>query len=466
MLVLASAGLLIEAGFVGMAFLRHLMQQTIPYLALNGLAYLSYGAAVYWTVRGSDRRRLLPLILGLAVLFRVTMLFITPPSLSGDVYRYIWDGHLVNAGVNPYAHAIDSPLLDRFDSSLRTLVDHSWMASPYLPTAQVFFAVVYRLAPDSPLAFQVAAAALDLLTGLLVLDLLRRVGLPRASALIYLWNPLVIVEFAHGAHADALMNCLMMLSLWALIAARSRFASVVSLVAATLTKGLPVLLLPVVVRRWGWRRTVLYGGLLVAICLPFAFGAGWGLRGPLDGEGLFGAMRIYAARWNYNGGIYHWLEVLLSGYQTPGAVPPEIVGWQPIWAAKLIVTTSLGLVLIAVWRRAQHLDDDLALLRLAVIPLAAYLLLATTVHPWYVTLIIPVLPFLASRKGETSRAGRFLLPGLAFSAVVSLSYLTYLDLANLRETHTVRLLEYVPLYLMLIWSAWPTSAVAGDPGTN
>jgi hypothetical protein len=277
-------------------------------------------------------------------------------------------------------------------------------------------------------------------------------------ALIYLWNPLVVVEFAHGAHVDALMICLMTATLWALVAAHSKLPSVVALAAATLTKGLPALLLPVVAWRLGWRRTIVYAGLIVAVCLPFALGAGWGLTGPLDGEGLFGALRIYAAHWNYNGGLYHWLEVWLSGYRTPGAVPPEVVGWGPIRAAKLIVAAALGLALIAVWRMSQRCDDDLALLRLATVPLAAYLLLATTVHPWYVTLIIPLLPFLLPRQGEATRTGRFLLPWLYFSIIVALSYLTYLDL--------VRLVEYVPLYLLLIWSAWPASGGVDGLGAD
>ena len=455
-------------------------------------------------------RRLL-LILGLAILFRATLLFTTPPTLSDDVYRYIWDGRLTNAGVNPYAYAVESPLLDRFDHpvdrplerpptaaqevrrSQRALVNNSWMASPYLPAAQVLFAAVYRLAPDSPLAFQVAAVLFDLLTGWLVTDLLRRLGLPRARALIYLWNPLVVVEFAHGAHVDALMICLMMAALWSLVVARRRETppttfSVVALAAATLTKGLPALLLPVVARRWGWRRTIVYAGLIIAVCLPFALGAGWGLTGPLDGEGLFGALRIYASRWNYNGGIYHWLEVGLSGYWTPGAVPPEVSASGDAsysWAARLIVAVILGLVLIAVWRRGGQCDDGLTLLRLATVPLAAYLLLTTTVHPWYVTLIIPLLPFLLAKKGgsttidrplerpptapQAPRTGvgrRLLLPWLYFSAAVSLSYLTYLDPANLREYDLVRLVEYVPLYLLLVWSAWPASGGVDGPGAG
>jgi hypothetical protein len=460
------AGLVMGLCFAGMALLVDLPRHLVPFLVLYGLAYLTYAVAVWRLLRRPDGRRRLILIVALGVLFRALLLLASPPTLSTDVYRYIWDGRLANAGINPYAHAVDSPLLDPFEASQRALVDHSWMATPYLPTAQAFFAVVYRLAPDSPLAFQVAAALLDLLAGVLVIDLLRRLGLSRVRSLIYLWNPLVIVEFAHGAHVDALMIFLMVAALWALVVVRSRILSVIALTAATLTKGLPLLLLPVVVRRWRWHRAVLYAGLVIAVCVPFALGAGWGLAGPLDGEGLFGALRIYADQWNYNSGVYHWLEVLLSGYRTPGAVPLEAVGRAPIIAAKSIVTISLGLVLVFVWSKGREGQDDLSLLRLALIPLAAYLLLATTVHPWYVTLIIPLLPFLPSRPGSSSKTGRFLVPGLLFPAAVALSYLTYLDPDNLREYTLIRLLEYIPLYAALVWAAWPASGRAGETGTG
>jgi hypothetical protein len=452
--------------FAGMALLGDLRQHLVPFLVLYGLAYVAYAAAVWWLLRQSDGRRKLTLIVALSVAFRVILLLSSPPTLSTDVYRYIWDGRLANAGVNPYAHAVDSPLLDRFHSPLRALVDHGWMATPYLPAAQAFFAVVYRLVPDSPLAFQVAAVTLDMLTGLLVCDLLRRLGLPRVRSLIYLWNPLVILEFAQGAHVDALMILLMVVALWTLVVMRLKALSAIALAVATLTKGLPVLLFPVMVRRWRWGHVVLYAGLTVAACVPFALGAGWGLAGPLDGEGLFGALRIYARQWNYNSGVYHWLEVLLSGYRTPGAVPPEAVGRGPIIAAKSIVTMSLGLVLVFVWWKGREVHHDLSLLRLALVPLAAYLLLATTVHPWYVTLVIPLLPFLLPRPGSSSQAERFLAPGLLFPAAVALSYLTYLDPGNLREYTLIRLLEYIPLYAALIWAAWPTSGGAGGTGTG
>jgi alpha-1,6-mannosyltransferase len=455
-LVLAMMGLLVEICFVGMALLRDLSGHMIPFLAFHGVASLGYGTAVYLLLRGrcgSDGKRALPAVFSLAILFRITLLFATPPTLSSDVYRYIWDGRMMNAGINPYAHAVNSPLLDRFDSPQRALVNHSWMASPYLPVAQLFFATVYRLAPDSPLAFQIAAVLLDLLTGWLVLDLLRRLGMPQTWALIYLWNPLVVVEFAHGAHLDALMICLVIAALWCLIAARSALLSAMALAAATLTKGLPALLVPILARRWGWRYTLAYAVVVAAACTPFGLGGGWGLVGPLDGEGLFGALRIYTAYWRFYAGLYHWLELGLSSLWTTVAAAWGAIDWPPVLAARLTVLVALGLVVIVVWRKGRRCSTDLALLRLALVLLAAYLLLATTVHPWYVTLVVPFLPFLPSRDRDIGRTGRLLLPWLYFSAVVSLSYLTYLDPANPRESDVVRLVGYVPLYVLLVWSA-------------
>jgi len=470
-LVLTIAGLLMELCLVGMALLQDLSEHMTAFLVIFGTAGLSYVAAVFCILKYSkDRGNSLPLIWGLAILFRVTLLLTTPPTLSSDVYRYIWDGRIMNAGVNPYAHAVDSPLLDPFDSPQRSLVNHSWMASPYLPAAQGFFAAVYRLCPESPLAFQIAAVLLDLLTGWLVIDVLRRLGLPRTRALIYLWNPLVVVEFAHGAHVDALMICLIMAVFWSLVVRASvvrrswlwRLASTVSvmtLAAATLTKGLPVLLLPAVARRLGWRQTAVTLGLVIAVCVPFGLGAGWGLVGPLNGEGLFGALRIYTAYWRFNAGVYHWLEAALSYCWSLGAATLGMADWVPVVAARMFTLVALGWVLIAVWRLGRmtstkgRLSDTLALLRLAIIPLAAYLLLATTVHPWYVTVLIPLFPFLQPREGEATRTGRWLWPGLYFSVIVSLSYLTYLDPASPRENNLVRLTEYVPLYLLLMWSA-------------
>jgi hypothetical protein len=295
----------------------------------------------------------------------------------------------------------------------------------------------------------------DLLAGVLLIDLLRRVGLRPVYALIYLWNPLVVFEFAYGAHVDAWMILLTMLALWVFVVSRSQALSAGALAVATLTKGVPLLLVPVLARRWGWRHVVGYAGLIGVICVIFALGVGWGLHGPLDGVGLFGALRIYAAQWNYNGSLYRWLESAAGFLWTGRLVPSGSSGATPALAAKLVVSAAMALVLGGVWRLAGRCRDDLSLLRLAALPVGAYLLLATTVHPWYVTFIVPLMPFLLPGRGEANRFGRLSVPWLAFSALVALSYLSYREPGIVSEDPLVYLAEYIPFYGLLVWSAWP-----------
>lgn len=440
-----------------------------PHL-ISLLAYFLLASVAYiLSILRLDRDHLsISFIWGFALIFRLILLF-TSPTLSDDVFRYIWDGHLLNQGVNPYALPVNSQLLDIFDSPLRALVNHSWMASPYLPTDQILFSVVYRIAPGSVLTFKIASITLDLLTGWLVMDILRLLNLPRRRVLIYLWSPLIIIEFAHSAHMDAWMISLVIATFWLLVKAnpgshnesKLKTGSVLTMAGATLTKIVPVILMPLMLRRWGWSRLILFGGITVVIAALFTIGAGWGLTGPLDGEGLFGAIRIYAKLWNHNSGIYHWLEVALTGYQTAGAVPVEPQFEAGILLSKLITAGLAGLaVLLTGWwawriddpQKAGHETRSLNLLRLAVIPIGAYLLLTPTIHPWYVILIVPFLPFLLPRRSEAPLARSFMWPWVYFTLIVAVSYLSYIDPENPREFAWVRQVEYLPLFVLLAWA--------------
>ena len=53
-----------------------------------------------------------------------------------------------------------------------------------------------------------------------LIDLLRRLDLPRAAVAAYAWHPLAIWEIANNGHVEALMVALMMLGFWLLVRAR------------------------------------------------------------------------------------------------------------------------------------------------------------------------------------------------------------------------------------------------------
>ncbi len=208
-----AAGLTLSGAFIPLLFLPTLRGENLHWFFLCfGLAALAYIIAIIFI------RRLhisLQFIWGVAIIARLILLG-TTPTLSDDGYRYLWDGHLLKQGINPYAEVVESPLLDQFDTSLRESVNHSWMASPYLPAAQGYFWLVETIAPQQIKAYQISALVFDLLTGLMVYLILLKLKLDPKAVLLYLWNPLVIVEFAHGAHLEALMMFLTMLS-WLLV---------------------------------------------------------------------------------------------------------------------------------------------------------------------------------------------------------------------------------------------------------
>ncbi|MBI1880836.1 MAG: hypothetical protein HYR94_21880, partial [Chloroflexi bacterium] len=211
-----------------------------------------------------------------------------------------------------------------------------------------------------------------------------------------------------------------------------------------------LLLLPVLFWRWRWRQLLGYGAVLLALLVPFGLQAGWGLAGPLAGAGLFGAIRIYAGQWSFNSGLFHWLAVdLLPNLGVTGANE---------WA-KGGVSLAMLATLAVVWRQARRPLAVGATLRLMAVPFMAYLLLTTTVHPWYVLILLAFLPFLVPGFTESRWRWLAVVPWLYLSATLPLSYLAYLNPLDFRELEWVRQTEWLPtLGWLIVWAVWSRSA--------
>ena len=464
-----------------------LTAQLIEFVYWYGLAFAAYAGAILWLERrwgnrsragsrsplGHSRLVRFGWLWGGGCLFRLILL-LTTPTLSSDVYRYLWDGHLVVNGISPYAFHIDAPQLDWLDIPIRAQVNHPEMASPYMPVAHWFFAAVALVFPLKPLTIQIAAVLFDLTTALILARLLALARLPEHRLLLYLWNPLVIVEVVHSAHVDAWMVMLMMLAVFAVgrwpsalggsgkpaqlteatspsFGAKRRLLAALSptlLALATLTKLIPVLLAPIFWWRWSWGNRLLYGFLTVGLLLPSALRAGWGLTGELDGRGLFGAVRIYNKYWEFNGSLFYWLE---KGFMASGAATYKD-------QARDFVLFVLFILLTWVWLRSSRARHDLrATLRWLAVPLAGYVLLTTTLHPWYLLALLPFVPLLTPGADESIKGWLWPLPWLWLSGTLALSYITYIDPNNLRELEWVRHWEWLPtlglLGIALYWGA-------------
>ena len=245
--VLAGA-VLLEAAFARMHHLNDLKKNVVEFIILALAAGVVYVVALYFIEHSPDDRAAFWLMLAAAVLFRVTLLPLEP-SLSDDLHRYRWDGHVQAEGWNPYETAPDDPRLAR-------LRDSHWAAMParetpsiYPPAAQLLFRATWKLLPG-PAAFKTPFFLADLLILAMLAGWFRSAGEKNFRVAIYAWNPLVIVEFAGSGHSDAIALAGVVAGL--LIIRRRPVVSTMLLTTAALAKAFPAVLLPLWLRKAGW----------------------------------------------------------------------------------------------------------------------------------------------------------------------------------------------------------------------
>ena len=103
-----------------------------------------YALAVALLLRGA--RMGLGWALGVAALLRLTLLFL-PPYLSDDVFRYVWDGMVQGAGVNPYRYIPNDPALAALrDAAIWPNVNRGdYAPTIYPPVAQILFFLITRV---------------------------------------------------------------------------------------------------------------------------------------------------------------------------------------------------------------------------------------------------------------------------------------------------------------------------------
>ncbi len=531
--VLALLGLLLVAAIAAFGWLDGI-PLPLPRLLLPAAAFLAYGAAGLTAARAAggrppggtahpaDRRRadtpadpancptperppgtttthpartpthpatLIALIWAIAILGRLALLPLAP-ELSDDIYRYLWDGHLLTHGVNPYAHPPGDEAVAALRTPLHGEINHPEVPTIYPPLSQLLFGAVallggaaigsggagaevggtigaasgtvgaagapFALASSSIIAAKLLWLCFDLGCGLLLHRIARRTGRNPAPVLVwYLWSPLLIVETAWSAHFDS-VGLFLLAAL--MLVARSReprrdqpagprltwtpfsgpLFSGALLAAATLVKFAPAAALPALVRRQGPATLVAFTAVCAALYLPFAAIGPFGGIGPLEPVGLAAlteGLRTYARHWSANEGAFAVIAAVVR---------------DPVQAR--VAATALVLAVVA-WVTWQRYSAERALLWV----LGAGLLLSPTIHPWYVLWILPM----AALRGN--------LPFLLLGGLV---FLGYWGLAAYEATGVWpqplwnRAAIWVPVWLMLLRGCLrglPRPGTGGDP---
>jgi alpha-1,6-mannosyltransferase len=342
-------------------------------VALVQVVLFIAGAAIVLRTRVSRPACVMILLTG--ILCRA-LLVPVPPRFSTDVYRYVWDGRVQAAGINPYRYAPADPALARIREAAiyPHITRRDYARTIYPPVAQMIFLAVTRVGATVT-AMKAAMAAFDVATIWILMILLGRLGLPRGRVLLYAWNPLAIWQYAGDGHVDAAAVTLVAVALAAHVR-RWEILTGIALGCAVLVKWYPAFLLPALYRPRGWRMLVVMAAVMAAAYAPY-LGAGSGIFGFIPNymqeEGLIDGHRFFL------------LDVIRA---TGAAVPTPI-----------FVAASLA-ALLAISVRAARRPERTALgdFRHAATLAVAFTIVLSTHYLWYfgwLALFLAVVPTLS-----------------------------------------------------------------------
>lgn len=429
---------IVQLGLIGLA----LLVLTTAALFLFGrlgdnffiVLALLCGALTIVAVRVAEacpERPALLLILVMALLIRLPLIA-ADPMLSDDVFRYVWDGRVQAAGVNPYRYVPAASELEALrDEAVYPFINRKeYAVTIYPPAAQMFFYGVTRL-HDSVSMMKVTLVACEGVTVLALVALLRRLGRPATRVVAYAWHPLALWEVANNGHIDGAMVALATLALWLFASGRTLAAGAAAAVGA-LFKPFALLVLPGLWRPWDWRLPLVVAAVGAALYGPYLS----------VGTGVLGFLPGYVAEEKLDSGSAFWILKVLQGAFGPWT------GWRTIY-----VVIAGGLILALALRAGFRTERPLAVTiddinRL----LLAFLFLLSPDYPWYFLMAVPFLALNGSWPGWAMTVGGFVLydvlpwdPQIHFTLRDAA-----FNLAVLAAT---------------IWAAWSARRSGSDPGS-
>lgn len=375
----------------------------IPTQSDFGQIILSYAIAFLSYLLILKQQWSLKSILLIALALRV-ILVPSFPNLSDDIYRFVWDGNLIVNGMNPYLYLPSELIVEQSGwtpeaSSLFVNLNSQEYFTVYPPVSQLVFWLSSFLGGQT-LLFATLMMKVILLLGesallFVLVRLLMIYKLPVGRLALYALNPLVIVEVMGNMHFEGLMLCFLCLA-WLLIITNRLFGAAIAIAIAIGIKLIPLMLMPFLIVYWGWKRAVVFFAI-VGITLILFF-----LPVLLHLEFFWSSIDLYFRKFEFNGSIYYLLRWF--GFQIKGFNLIHILG-------PVLAFSTIGMITYLTWKYKSSKSTSLP--KYWLFSLTTYLMLATTVHPWYLILLIGLCVFTNYRYP------------LLWSALIVLTYVNY-----------------------------------------
>ena len=371
----------------------------------------------------------LKLAIGAAVLFRLIGL-LSIPELSDDFYRFIWDGALSFQNINPYLYTPQEIINSKFSDSPEMIELFQKMNSPnyftvYPPLNQILFFLSVSIfgfgkGLISAIGIKFWIFLAEIGTILLLPKLLRLYNIEEKNAVIYLLNPLVIIELCGNGHYEGVMIFLLLLAIYFLKTNKWWMSAILFGMAVSI-KLIPLLFLPLLLRKIGLLKLVLYTLIVITIngllFIPFA---------SQDLVNNMGSrIHLYFNSFQFNSFIFS----IVSGIPLLKELPVNEV---KLIAPALMIFPIGALAWFSLSKTSmlKNLPAKMSMSQ------AFYYFFAAVIHPWYLT---TVLVF------STFHPVKYIL---VWSYVIGLSYFTYRTIPY-EESSFVIALEYLLVFIFL-----------------
>jgi alpha-1,6-mannosyltransferase len=333
--------------------------------------------------------RALWLIFGLGIALRAYALLFDP-LLSSDIYRYVWDGRVQAAGINPYRYVpADEALAFLRNGAIFPHINRAATAvTIYPPVAQFFFFIVTRIG-ESVTAIRLALLGCEAVTVTLIVLLLRWMNRPVTRVVAYFWHPLPMWEIANSGHVDALMVALMLLGLWLGLTGHA-LRGAVFIAFSMLVKPYTAPVLAAIWRPWDIKMPLIVIATVALCYLPY-WSVGWGVlgfltKGYLNEEGIVAGNDLWP--------LAVWRLVF-------GEHRGDVVAYVVL----------AGLLLLLMGLAVARSSDRAIASRIAAINmlLLVTLLLVSPNYPWYFLVIVPFVALCGSAPTWVVSIGALLL---------------------------------------------------------
>jgi hypothetical protein len=308
------------------------------------------------------------------------------PLLSDDIYRFIWDGWLINEFVNPFAYLpIDVPLnFATFQNYLLESMNSPEYYSVYPTILQLMFAITVLIIPTSiigqSIVLKLMLLGFEIITVRYALKILRHFNKDSRLILLYFLNPLVIVELMGNLHMELVMiSGFSVLLYYFFCGARGPKKAIISAFALSFSvaaKLITLIAVPFLIKRLIQNRRInklvqFFGWFALFFALFFI---------PmflLNYENFGKGLDLYFQKFEFNASIYYLIRSVgfwIKGYNIIGSLGPS-----------LAILAAITILSIAFFEKKTSLES---LSTSMLFGLSAYYFLSTTVHPWYTALLV------------------------------------------------------------------------------